>query len=153
MKKQNSKKKKSTTKRTNRRNESVSANPYAPPCLSGKDLQECLDMVVESYPDSPDMAIFDGYDDCLLYFQEDEAGNPHAVYCYEDLIESFARKNHTTYTEAVEWVDYNVIRSIPYMTHVGDKITSPPYIIYRINKCFTSLDPSYYAKTYSDDPD
>lgn len=47
------------------------------------------------------MAVFDGFEYYLLYYMEDEDGNPHAVYCYEDLVESFARKNNSAYTEAL----------------------------------------------------
>lgn len=97
------------------------------------------------------MAVFDGFEDCLLYYMKDEDGNPHAVYCYEDLVESFARKNNSTYTEAVEFIEYNTLRTIPYMTFVGGTPTSEPIIIHRINQVFTTLEESFYEKQYSDE--
>jgi hypothetical protein len=123
------------------------------PTMTDEERKEFLEMLVEETESKTPMAVLDGFEDCLLYYTEDEAGNPCAVYCYEDLVESFARKNHTTYTEAVEFVDFNTMRTIPYMTHVGETPTTKPIIIHRINRTFTTLDDSYFAKCYSDDPD
>lgn len=119
------------------------------PTMTDEEREEFLGMLSEEA--QKPMAVLDGFEDCLLYYTEDEDGNPCAVYCYEDLVESFARKNHTTYLEAVEFVDYNTMRTIPYMTHVGDTPTTMPVIIHRINRTFTTLEPSYYEKEYSDD--
>lgn len=106
--------------------------------------------IIQEESDSPrKMAVLDGFEDCLLYYAEDEDGAPVAVYCYEDLVESFARKNKTTYLEAVEFVDYNTMRTIPYMTHVGKVETTKPIITHRINRYFTTLDKSFFDKDYS----
>jgi hypothetical protein len=120
------------------------------PTMTPAEREDFLEMLTEQSEGLP-MSVLDGFEDCLLYYHEDEGGNLHAVYCYEDLVESFARKNHTTYTEAVEFVDYNTMRTIPYMTHVGDQPTGQPIIIHRINQGFTTLEDSYYEKEYSDD--
>ena len=47
-----------------------------------------------------------------------------AVYDYDRLVECFMKADNITYEEAREWVDYNVIRSLPYM---GERA---PVIIY-----------------------
>lgn len=47
-----------------------------------------------------------------------------AVYSYEKLIVSLTAHNHWTSEEATEWLEYNTLRSIPYMP--GKK----PIIIY-----------------------
>lgn len=100
------------------------------PTMTDDERKMFLGMIDEESEGSLKMAVLDGFEDCLLYYMEGEDGSPHAVYCYEDLVESFARKNHTTYTEAVEYVDYNVMRTIPYMGHVGDVATTIPVVIH-----------------------
>lgn len=124
------------------------------PNMEDSEREFFLEMIQEQYSNTGrKMSVFNGFEDCLLYYAEDEDGNPRAVYCYEDLVESFAKKNHTTYIEAVEFVDYNTMRTIPYMTHVGETLTTPPLIIHRINQDFTTLDGSYFEKCYSDEED
>ena len=41
------------------------------------------------------------------------------VYSYEKLVESLA-KEYGTETDAIEWLEYNTIRSLPYMTSYGN---------------------------------
>ncbi len=43
----------------------------------------------------------------------------HVVYDYEKLIESLVKHNGWTEEEAIDWVDYNTLRSIPYMARDG----------------------------------
>lgn len=117
------------------------------PTMTDEERNEFLE-IINTDVEKP-MSLLDGFEDCLLYYMEDEDGNPHAVYCYEDLVESFARKNNTTYTEAVEFIDYNTMRAIPYMYSVGGTPTSAPIIIHRINRVFTTLEDSFYVKDYS----
>jgi hypothetical protein len=143
-KKKTTQKKKSTSKKKAKQFVPVSPN------MDESEREMYLGMLSEEYEDKP-MAIFDDFNDCLLYWTEDEDGNACAVYCYEDLVESFARRNNCTYTEAVEYIDYNTMRTIPYMSHVGDTPTTRPVIIHRINRDFTTHEPSFYEKTYSDE--
>lgn len=93
-----------------------------------------------------DMAVLDNFEDCLLYYTEDEDGNMRAVYCYEDMVEHFAKTNKCSYSEAVEFVDYNVMRTIPYMYKVGNTETTVPVIIHRIDPTYTTLDDSYFQE-------
>lgn len=131
--------------------QSAAPSPQSLPVMDEKEREEFLQIIAEESEGPRAMAVLNGFEDCLLYYMEDEDGSPVAVYCYEDLVESFARKNHTTYIEAVEFVDYNTMRAIPYMTHVGKTETTKPIVVHRINRYFTTLDESYYKKDYSDD--
>jgi len=36
------------------------------------------------------------------------------IYSYEKLIDCFSKNEDMTYEEAIEWVDYNTIRALPY---------------------------------------
>ena len=42
----------------------------------------------------------------------------HIAYSYEKLVTCFMEANNWTYDEAIEWVEYNVERALPYY---GDK--------------------------------
>ena len=140
---------------TKKKSKTTAASVDRLPTMTKKEREEFLEIIdIESRDNGgQQMAVFPDFEDCLLYYAFDEDDNPCAVYCYEDLVEPFARRNHTTYTEAVEFIDYNTMRTVPYMTHVGDTPTTPPIITHRINRFFTTLDPSYFKKVYSDDPE
>lgn len=64
--------------------------------------------------------IDDDYETAILGYTAD--GN--LVYSYEKMIEWLADNNNMDYLTAQEWIDYNVIRTVPYM---GDK---QPIIVY-----------------------
>lgn len=52
-----------------------------------------------------------GYDDALIGVSEDG----RAIYNYELMIDWLIREEGFTDEEAVEWIDYNTIRALPYM--------------------------------------
>lgn len=60
------------------------------------------------------------YDDALIGVTEDN----RAVYDYERMVEWLRRKENFSEEEAIEWINYNTIRALPYF---GDKA---PIIIY-----------------------
>ena len=62
------------------------------------------------------------YDDALIGVTEDN----RAVYDYERMIEWLCREENFSHEEAIEWIDYNTVRALPYF---GDKA---PIIIYPI---------------------
>ena len=70
-----------------------------------------------------DVVIFGGgeYDAALIGVSEDG----RAVYSYEAMVECLTRDGMTE-EEAVEWIDYNTIRALPY---AGDK---GPVIVYAV---------------------
>ena len=111
------------------------------PTMTPEERQEYLDLIAEEY-EGETFYTMDGFEDCLLYYMEID-GRPRAVYCYEDLVEKFAKENRCTYTEAVEFVDFNVVGSLHF--------DGAPLLMHRINRNFTTLDPSYYEKQYSDE--
>ena len=74
------------------------------------------------------VAFFDGYVDSVIGTTEDG----RLVYSYDGLVEETAKmftedsseESDQIYTDAQEWVDYNVVRTVPYM---GDL---KPIIVY-----------------------
>ena len=51
------------------------------------------------------------YDDALIGITEDG----RAVYDYYKMIDWLMKKENWTELEAIEWVEYNTIRALPYM--------------------------------------
>lgn len=64
-----------------------------------------------------------GYDDALIGISEDN----RAVYDYNKMIKWLMKEEMFTEEEAIEWIDYNTIRALPYM---GDKA---PIIMHSID--------------------
>ena len=62
------------------------------------------------------------YEDAILGYTEGGS----LVYSYNKMIEYLVRKEGMDEIDAQEWIDYNVIRTIPYM---GDKA---PIIVYEL---------------------
>jgi hypothetical protein len=72
-----------------------------------------------------DIIIFENesYDDALIGVSHDE----RAIYSFEKMIEWLVEKDGITQEEAIEWIEYNTIRAIPY---AGSKA---PIVMYDIN--------------------
>ena len=52
------------------------------------------------------------------YYDEGIVGitdNGNVVYSYEKLAEALMKHDEMTYEDAVDWLDYNTVRSVPYM--------------------------------------
>ena len=62
------------------------------------------------------------YDDALIGISEDN----RAIYDYNKMIDWLMKKESLSEEEAIEWINYNTIRALPYM---GDKA---PIIMYPI---------------------
>lgn len=62
------------------------------------------------------------YDDALIGISEDN----RAVYDYNKMVKWLVETEGFTEEEAIEWIDYNTIRALPYM---GEKA---PIIMYPI---------------------
>lgn len=62
------------------------------------------------------------YDDALIGISEDN----RAVYDYNKMLKWLVETEKFTEEEAIEWIDYNTIRALPYM---GEKA---PIIMYPI---------------------
>lgn len=79
-------------------------------------------------------AEFAGYEDIMLFanYSYDDAfigvsEDGRAVYDYVKMVKWLMKEENWTEEEAVEWIDYNTIRSIPYW---GDEA---PIIMYPID--------------------
>jgi len=59
-----------------------------------------------------DVRVFDDYDYADAFIGMSDDGR--AVYSYDKMIEWLMYKENWTYEEAVEWIDYNTIRALPY---------------------------------------
>lgn len=55
--------------------------------------------------------LFSNYDDALIGFTEDE----RAVYDYDKMVECLMEEEGWSYDDTIEWIEYNTIRSLPYM--------------------------------------
>lgn len=62
------------------------------------------------------------YDDALIGVSDDN----RAIYDYNKMVEWLVKKESFSEEEAIDWIEYNTIRSLPY---VGDKA---PIIMYPI---------------------
>lgn len=71
------------------------------------NLQLLIDMGYEdlSYFTNPD------FDDAIIGVSHDG----RIIYDYDKMIESLMKEQQWTYEDAMEWIDYNTIRTIPYM--------------------------------------
>lgn len=62
------------------------------------------------------------YDDALIGYTDDD----RAVYDYEKMVSCLMKEEGWDREEAIEWIEYNTIRSLPYM---GD---DAPIIVYPV---------------------
>jgi hypothetical protein len=62
------------------------------------------------------------YDDALIGISHDN----RAVYDFDKMVEWLVQKEGWTETEAVEWIEYNTIRALPYFG------ASAPIIVYAV---------------------
>lgn len=86
-----------------------------------------IDKIGEKYPNS--VRIGSGettpYDLGIVGYVEDGIGNARIVYSYDLICESLAKADNIPYEDAMDWVEYNTIRSLPYIEE-----NVRPYIIY-----------------------
>lgn len=54
--------------------------------------------------------------------------NSHVVYSYDKLVKCFMKANEWSWEEAVEWVDYNVERALPYYGSGAPKLLMNKFI-------------------------
>lgn len=62
----------------------------------------------------------------------------HIAYSREKLIECYMKANNWTYDEAMEWVEYNVERALPYYGDKAPVILAVNYICSR-NKAYDPI--------------
>lgn len=65
-----------------------------------------------------------GYDNAVIGISSDGC----LIYDFDLMVDELVEDEEMTPTEAVEWIDYNVIRALPYM---GDQA---PIIMYKLEE-------------------
>lgn len=68
-----------------------------------------------------DTIIMDDYDEALVGVSEEG----RAIYDYYLMLDCLAKRDGMTHEEAAEWIDYNTIRSLPYMGAMAPIILYP----------------------------
>lgn len=68
---------------------------------------------------SPTAAIFEEYNDAVIGYTTDG----RLVYDYDKMVACLVKQDDMEEIEAMEWIDYNTVRSLPY-------IPEAPVIIY-----------------------
>ena len=78
-----------------------------------KKFREALNRFIEDQGIDEDILILDNhaYDDSIVGISADY----RLVYSYEKMVKEFMKDEHCDETEAYEWLDYNTMRSLPYM--------------------------------------
>lgn len=81
-----------------------------------KDIDELIEWLATEHPDAVligDKEERRNYLPAVIGFDRNSGG---LVYSREKLIECYVKYNGMSYEEAVEWIEYNVDRSLPYQT-------------------------------------
>lgn len=87
-----------------------------------KRLEEIKEYIVEH--DGENVIVFEDPSFCKAFIGLSEDGR--AVYDYEKMVESLMEEDGMEYEDAVEFIDYNTIRALPY---IGERA---PIILYPI---------------------
>ena len=102
-----------TTKKTNWRRKTVKKDVKSGESIKKlEERRKALDEYLsEMYGD--DVVHFDGpeFDDGIIGVSSDDC----LVYSYSKLVEALMKHNGWEETDAIEWLDFNTIRSIPYI--------------------------------------
>jgi len=69
------------------------------------------DIVEEIARINPDALTADGLDDAIIGYGSQKGSDPVVIYDYETCVEIFMKDNDWDYTDAVEWMEYNVVSS------------------------------------------
>lgn len=92
-----------------------------------KEIDEIIDFVGEENPEATMFRDPDFYNAIVGYYYN-ELGLPVLVYKYDKMVECLASEyedSEDPYMDAVEWIEYNTLRTLPYMDSKGR-----PIIIY-----------------------
>lgn len=86
--------------------------------------KEILEEMIKGIDEELSVMVFDNfdYDSALIGYTEDY----RAVYDYDLMLEYLIKEQNFEETEALEWLEYNTIRALPYYGH------DAPIIIHRI---------------------
>ena len=89
-----------------------------------------MEQSIEEYIESLGIALEDG----AGYFTGDDfrtaiigtSQNGNLVYSYERMVEHYMKENECDEESARDWIDYNTLRTIPYMGEL------PPIIVFEV---------------------
>ena len=87
--------------------------------MTNTELKEIINTLVIDEDELNKIIILEGdeFADGAIGLTEDN----HVIYDYELLVESLMNHNNWTKEEAMEWLDYNTLGSIPYMSSKGNE--------------------------------
>ena len=87
--------------------------------MTNTELKEIINTLVIDEDELNKIIILEGneFADGAIGLTEDN----HIIYDYELLIKSLMNHNNWTKEEAMEWLDYNTLGSIPYMASKGNE--------------------------------
>ena len=78
-------------------------------------IEEIKNGIIEAAEDNETEVVFlDGFDGGLIGFQE-LCGEVHAVYDEDKMLSFWALINNCSMEEAIEWYEFNTLRSLPYI--------------------------------------
>lgn len=85
--------------------------------MTNNELKEIIrEQVGEDEADNIIVLEGDEFADGCIGISEDN----RLVYSFEKLVESLSKQEGITETDAIEWLEYNTIRSLPYMSSYGN---------------------------------
>lgn len=76
--------------------------------MTNEDLRYLIREIVDDEDEFADGAI-------------DLSEDNHLIYDFNKMVESLEKHNNWSEEEAIEWIEYNTLRSLPYMEGVGKK--------------------------------
>lgn len=85
--------------------------------MDNNQLKEIIRELVPDDSENKDIIVLEGdeYADSAIGLSEDN----HIVYDYDKMVESLMKQNNWTDTEAIEWIDYNLLGSLKSMHSQG----------------------------------
>lgn len=97
--------------------------------------------------DAEQILLYEGYENiiCLKNYSYDDAlvgvsEDGRAVYDYEKMVKWLMKTQDFSETDAIEWIDYNTIRALPYMGEKAPIIMYPLLIKEQFDLYETAMD-------------
>lgn len=73
------------------------------------NIREHIDALADSIEE--EIILIDGFDEAIIGLSHD----CRLIYSYDLMVEQFARDNGCSDLDAIEWIEYNTIPSLPYI--------------------------------------
>ena len=87
--------------------------------MTNDDLKYLIKELVDDEDELNQIIVLEGdeFADGAIGLSEDN----HVIYDYNKTVESLEKCNNWSEEEAIEWIEYNTIRSLAYMDNIGKK--------------------------------